>query len=111
MFPIMHLPFQLAISAIVEVRTLPPGFWGRLCTLCLAGGVLVLIVNLCRAVVRTKKIVLAIVVFGSCSSLLFSWVHNRNEPRVLTPFIDRVSLILSTRPHYTAKQAGDLGSP
>lgn len=106
----MHLQYQVAISTVLEIRTLPAGLWGRLCMLCLAGGALILAVNLCRAVARINRVVLAIVVLTGCSSLLFSWVHNRNEPRVLTALLDQVSLLFPAGRNDAPKPAAHPGT-
>ncbi|HVU18008.1 MAG TPA: hypothetical protein VHD32_13865 [Candidatus Didemnitutus sp.] len=94
----MHL---LAASALETVKQLPPSTWVKIG---IALATVVIAVILLRKIASTNKIVLGVVVFVVGTVVFFSWVYNRNEPRFLTPIIDRIAPFFPSAGSYNAKQ-------
>ena len=68
---------------------IPSQVWWRFA---LAIGALVLGVCFCRWVVRVNRVLLLLLILVCGSSLFLGWLRNRDEPKVLTPLMDRLSL-------------------
>src|SRR3978361_769444 len=91
----------LAQSAVEKMKTLPPGVWLK------DGVVIVAIiaaVMIFRKIVKMNKIIGSVIVFVVCTIMFFSWVYNRNEPKFLTPLVDRIAPFFPTAGAYNAKQ-------
>jgi len=94
----MHV---LAATALDSAKHLPPSVWLKVGIVIAA---IIVVVFILRKIAGMNKIVLGVVVFVSCSILFFSWVYNRNEPKFLTPLIDRLAPFLPSAGSYNAKQ-------
>ena len=91
----------LAQSALDKVKTLPPDVWLKIGIAILS---FILAVWLFRRVVKMNKIIASIIVLVTTSILFFSWVYNRNEPKFLTPLVDKIAPFFPTAGAYSAKQ-------
>lgn len=92
----------LAVTAIEKMKTLKPEVWLKI------GIVIVgflLAVLLFRRIMRMNKIIAGVLVFVGLSVLFFSWVYNRNEPRFMTPIIEKVAPFFPSAGAYNSKQA------
>ena len=67
-------------------------------------GVFVLTIFLFRRVMKMNKIIASIIVFVVGTVVFFSWVYNRNEPKFLTPIVDRIAPFFPSAGAYNAKQ-------
>ena len=85
----MHCDLPIAISAIDAGRVIPLQVWWRFA---LAIGALVVVVCFCRWIVRVNRVLLLLLILVGGSSLFLGWLRNRDEPRLLTPLMDRLSL-------------------
>jgi len=91
----------IAESAIEKMKTLPPDVWMKVGIFVLA---IVVVVFVLRRVMKVNKIIASILVFVVCTIVFFSWVYNRNEPKFLTPIVDRIAPFFPTAGAYNAKQ-------
>ncbi len=91
----------LAQSAVEKIKTLPPDVWLKIGIVILA---IVISVLLFRQVMKMNKILGSIIVFVVGSIVFFSWVYNRNEPKFLTPFVEKIAPFFPTAGSYNAKQ-------
>lgn len=91
----------LAQSAVEKIKTLPPDVWLKIGVVILA---IVISVLLFRQVMKMNKILGSIIVFVVSSIMFFSWVYNRNEPKFLTPFVEKIAPFFPTAGSYNAKQ-------
>jgi len=92
----------LAVTAVEKMKTLKPEVWLKI------GIVIVgflLAVLLFRRIMRMNKIIAGVVVFVGLSVLFFSWVYNRNEPRFMTPIVEKIAPFFPSAGAYNAKQA------
>lgn len=92
----------LAVTAVEKMKTLKPEVWLKI------GIVIVgflLAVLLFRRIMRMNKIIAGVVVFVGLSVLFFSWVYNRNEPKFMTPIVEKIAPFFPSAGAYNAKQA------
>ena len=93
------LPF--ADSAFDKLKTLPPAVWLKIG---IAIAAVVVVVFVFRKVMKVNKIIAAIVVFVVTTVVFFSWVYNRNEPKFMTPIVEKIAPFFPSAGAYNAKQ-------
>jgi len=91
----------LAVSALEKVQSVPPATWVKLG---IAIAAIVAVVAVLRAVAKMNKVILGVVVVVTISIVFFSWVYNRNEPRWLTPIIEKIAPFFPSAGSYEKKQ-------
>jgi hypothetical protein len=91
----------LAQSAVEKMKTLPPGVWLKIGIVIVA---IIAAVMIFRKIVKMNKIIGSVIVFVVCTIMFFSWVYNRNEPKFLTPIVERIAPFFPTAGAYNAKQ-------
>jgi hypothetical protein len=84
----------LAVSAWEKMQTLKPEVWLKIGVAVVAFVAAILIF---RRVMRMNKIIAGVVVF-------FSWVYNRNEPKFLTPIVEKIAPFFPSAGAYDNKQ-------
>jgi len=94
----------LAVTAFEKMKTLPPDVWLKIG---LGVGIFVAAVFLFRRILKMNKIIGGIVAFVVCSVVFFSWVYNRNEPKFLTPIVDKIAPFFPSAGAYNAKQSSN----
>lgn len=90
-----------AVTAWEKIQTMPPAIWLKIAT---AIGAFVLTIFLFRRVMKMNKIIASIIVFVVGTVVFFSWVYNRNEPKFLTPIVERIAPFFPSAGAYNAKQ-------
>ncbi len=90
-----------AVAAIEKMKTLPPATWLKIG---IAVAAFVIAVFVFRKIMRMNKVIAGVVVFVVFTVVFFSWVYNRNEPRFLTPMIDKIAPFFPSAGSYGAKQ-------
>jgi uncharacterized membrane protein len=91
----------LAVSAVDKIKQIPPGTW---LNIALAIGAVVAAVIIVRRVAKMNKVIMGVVVFVVGTILFFNWVYYRNEPRFLTPVINKIAPFFPSAGSYDAKQ-------
>ena len=91
----------LAQSAVDKMKTLPPGVWLKIG---IGIAAFILVVFIFRRVMKMNKIIASVIVFVVSTIVFFSWVYNRNEPKFLTPLVERIAPFFPTAGAYNAKQ-------
>jgi hypothetical protein len=91
----------LAESALDKMKTLPPDVWLKIGIVVAA---IIITVMIFRRVMKMNKLIASVIVFVVCTILFFSMVYNRNEPKFLTPIVDRIAPFFPTAGAYNAKQ-------
>lgn len=91
----------LAVTALEKIKTLPPDVWLKI-----GAAVLIFIVAilLFQRVMKMNKIIGGIIVFVVVTVVFFSWVYNRNEPKFLTPVVDKIAPFFPSAGAYENKQ-------
>lgn len=77
-----------AVSAIEKIQHLPKK---NLINLGLAALLVLVVIVLIKLAARMNKFVLGIIILVTFLVLMLTWVHERNEPKFLTPFIDTIA--------------------
>jgi hypothetical protein len=91
----------LAQSALDKMKTLPPDVWLKIGIAIVA---FILVVLIFRRVMKMNKIIASIIVMVTTSIVFFSWVYNRNEPKFLTPVVEKIAPFFPSAGSYNAKQ-------
>lgn len=92
----------LAVTAFEKLQTLPPDVWLKIG---IGVAVFVVAIFLFRKVMKMNKIIGGIIVFVVGTVVFFSWVYNRNEPKFLTPIVEKIAPFFPSAGAYNAKQA------
>jgi ABC-type uncharacterized transport system permease subunit len=92
----------LATSALEKAQTIPPATWLKLG---IAIAALIAIVFVLRTIAKMNRIVLGIAVSVVVSILFFSWIYNRNEPKWMTPIVEKIAPFFPSAGSYSKKQA------
>ncbi len=92
----------LAATAIDKLQTLKPDVWLKIG---LAVAAFVAAIFIFRRVMRMNKIIAGVIVFVVGTVVFFSWVYNRNEPRFMTPIVEKIAPFFPSAGAYNAKQS------
>ena len=90
-----------AVTAIEKMQTLKPEVWLKI-GIGIVG--FLLAVLLYRRIMKMNKIIAGVLVFVGLTVVFFSWVYNRNEPRFMTPIIEKVAPFFPSAGAYGNKQ-------
>ena len=90
-----------AVTALEKLKTLPPDVWLKIGVV--VGGFIIAILVF-RRVMKMNKIIAGVIVFVVMTVVFFSWVYNRNEPKFLTPLVERVAPFFPSAGAYSSKQ-------
>jgi MFS superfamily sulfate permease-like transporter len=77
-----------AVSAIEKIRHLPKK---NLVNLGLATLLVLVVIVLFKVAARMNKFLLGIIILVTLMVLMLTWVHERNEPKFLSPIIDAIA--------------------
>jgi len=91
----------LAASALETAQNIPPATWLKL-GIGIAALVVVFIVL--QKIARMNKIVLSVLVLVVVSVFFFSWVYKRNEPKWMTPIVEKIAPFFPSAGSYSDKQ-------
>ena len=91
----------LAVTALEKLQTLPPDV---LLKIGIAVGGFIIAILVFRKVMKINKVIAGIVVFVVTTVVFFSWVYNRNEPKFLTPLVERIAPFFPSAGAYANKQ-------
>lgn len=80
-----------------KLQAVPTRFWVN-ALLLIAGGVAAIL--LVRHAARMNRFVLALIIFLLFSTVGFQWVYERNEPRALTPLINKIAPFFPAKTTY-----------
>lgn len=93
----------LAATAMEKLEQVPKTFWVNALMALAAFVVGVLLV---RHAAGMNKLVLALIVFLFVTVVAFQWVFERNEPRFLTPYVDKIAPFFPSKIEYGERQQG-----
>lgn len=84
----------LALTTLEKLQQVPQRFWIN-CLVIIGGGIIALI--MVRQAARMNRMVLGTMVFVFVTTVGFLWIYERNEPRLLTPFVDVVAPLFPSK--------------
>ena len=93
----------LAATAMEKLKEVPPSFWLKVL---LGVGIFVGAFIILRKVAAMNKVVLAVIVFIVVIVGGVNWIYERNEPAMLTPFINKIAPFFPSKGSYGGKQQG-----
>jgi hypothetical protein len=106
---LQNLFFAAAPTTLDKLKAVPPAFWGKVGLGILAVIVVFIVI---QKVLKVNKFVLGGAVFIGLGLVFFNWIYYRTEPKILTPFVNRIAPFFPTAGAYDAKQSsapGDTG--
>lgn len=77
-----------ALTTMEKLQRVPVEFWLRIVMII---SVFTLSVVLIRGISQMNKVVLTVTIFVVVTVFGFSWVYERNEPRMFTPFVEKIA--------------------
>jgi hypothetical protein len=93
--------FLLAVTALDKIQAIPTAFWINLGVAVL---LLILLVVVLRKLAEVNKVVLAIAGTVAITGLAFSWIYERDEPKFMTPYVEKIAPFFPSKTNYTTKQ-------
>lgn len=90
-----------AVTAMDKLKSLKPEVWLKI-GIGIAAFVVVILLG--RRIMRMNKVVAGVIVFVVVTVVFFSWVYNRNEPKFLTPVVEKIAPFFPSASQYTSKQ-------
>jgi hypothetical protein len=91
----------LAVTAMEKMKTLPPDVWLKIG---IAIGGFIIAIFVFRKIMKMNKVIAGIIIFVATTVIFFSWVYNRNEPKFLSPLVDRIAPFFPSAGSYASKQ-------
>jgi len=90
-----------AASAMEKAQGMKPEVWLKIGIAVVA---FIVVILLFRRIMRMNKIIAGVIVFVVFTVVFFSWVYNRNEPKFLTPIVEKIAPFFPSAGSYTTKQ-------
>ena len=90
-----------AVTAVEKMQTMKPELWLKIGIAVVA---FVAAILLFRRIMRMNKIIAGVVVFVGVTVVFFSWVYNRNEPKFMTPIVEKIAPFFPRAGAYSNKQ-------
>ncbi len=91
-----------ALTAMEKLQAVPASFWIKVGLVVLA---IVAVVIVLRGVAGTNKVVLAVVAFMVFTIVGVNWIYERNEPKFMSPIIEKMAPFFPSKGAYANKQA------
>jgi Na+/proline symporter len=91
----------IAATALEKLQTLKPDVWMKIG---IAVGGFIVAILLWRRIMKMNKIIAGVIVFVVTTVVFFSWVYNRNEPKFLTPVVEKIAPFFPSAGSYSSKQ-------
>ena len=90
-----------AVSALEKVSQVPHKVWLNLGIALLVFFIAVYVI---KQAAQVNKIWLSIIIFVVLTLVGFHWIYSRNEPKFLTPIVDKLAPFFPSAGSYKAKQ-------
>ena len=91
----------LAATTLDKLKTIPTDVWVKLGLVVVAFIALIVVL---RKLAGANKLILTLVVLFALSEIGFNWIYERNEPKALTPIIEKIAPFFPAKDSYGAKQ-------
>ena len=92
-------------AAFERVQEIPNAFWVNLGVAVL---LLILRVIILRKLAAVNTIVLVMAGIVAITGLGFSWIYERDEPKFMTPLVEKIAPLLPSKTTYKSKQQNAL---
>jgi len=91
----------LAVTAMEKMKTLKPDVWLKIGIAIVA---FIAVILVWRRIMRMNKVIAGVIIFVVGTVVFFSWVYNRNEPKFLTPVVNKIAPFFPSAGSYASKQ-------
>jgi hypothetical protein len=91
----------LAASTLDKLKDIPADVWVKLGIAVVA---LIVVIIVLRKIAQVNKLVLIMVVLLTLSFVGFSWIYERNEPKWMTPIVEKIAPFFPAKDSYGSKQ-------
>ncbi|MEO7414071.1 MAG: hypothetical protein ABIZ81_12025 [Opitutaceae bacterium] len=93
--------FAAAATTLDKLKDIPADVWVKIGLVMLA---LVVVIIVLRKVAQVNKLVLIMVVLFTLSVIGFNWIYERNEPKWMTPIVEKIAPFFPAKDSYGVKQ-------
>ena len=90
-----------ATTTLDKLKAIPADVWLKLGAAVLA---LILVIVILRKVAHMNKLVLTLIVLFALSVVGFNWIYERNEPKWMTPIVEKIAPFFPAKDSYGGKQ-------
>ena len=91
----------LAATALEKMQAVPLKVWGNIgLFIC----ILIVSIIVIRKAAEMNKVLLGVIVFVVLSVVGFNWIYARNEPKFLTPIIEKIAVFFPSAEKQAAKE-------
>jgi len=103
-----YLIVAAAATTLEKLEAIPKAFWIKLGLAILA---IIVVVIVLRKVLQANKMIMGAVFFILGGLTFFNWIYYRTEPKVLTPFFNRIAPFFPSAGAYQTNQASTPDQP
>jgi hypothetical protein len=93
--------FAAAATTLDKLKAIPADVWVKIVLAIVA---LVVVIVVLRKVAQVNKLVLIMVVLFTLSVVGFNWIYERNEPKWMTPVVEKIAPFFPAKDSYGSKQ-------
>lgn len=86
-----------AATTLEKLQQVPPRFWVNVL---LAAAAIIVVFLAVRYAAQMNKLLLGLMVFLLLTVVSFQWVYERNEPRFMTPYVEKVAPYFPSKIEY-----------
>ena len=90
-----------AVTPLEKLKQVPPAFWWKVGAAVL---IIIIVAVVLQRIAQMNKVVLAVILLVVFSVVGVQWIYERNEPKFMTPIVDRIAPFLPSKGSYNAKQ-------
>lgn len=90
-----------ATTTLDKLKAIPADVWIKLGLAALA---LIVVIIVLRKVAHMNKFVLTLIVLFTLSVVGFNWIYERNEPKWMTPVVEKIAPFFPAKDSYGTKQ-------
>lgn len=91
----------LAATALEKMQTVPMKVWGNVALFLLIFVVSVIVI---RKAAEMNKVLLSAIIFVVLSIVGLNWIYARNEPKFLTPIVEKIAAFFPSAEKQAAKE-------
>lgn len=91
----------LAATTLDKIKKIPLDVWLKIGLVVLG---LIILIAVLRKVAQVNKLVLILIVLFTLSVIGFNWIYERNEPKFMTPIIEKIAPFFPAKDSYGSKQ-------
>lgn len=91
----------LAATALEKMQAVPMKVWGNVALFILIFFVAIVVI---RKAAEMNKVLLSVIIFVVVSIVGLNWIYARNEPKFLTPIVEKIAAFFPSAEKQAAKE-------